>query len=747
MAIRNVFVQSLLAGSALLCVSAALAPAFAQTAPSGSVEEVVVTAEKRSEPLKTTPVAVTAINATALQDTGSVSFRDLTASVPGLQIAGGLGSGYISLRGITTGNDGDSTVGLEIDGIPIGPTAFGAAAGAYMPELDPAVLSRVEVLRGPQGTLYGSSTLGGIVNYVTQRPDLSAVTGSVYAEGTSTKDGGEGGVLRGMISAPIAQDTAAIQLSAFYGDKNGFIDNKLSNRDNINDRRNYGGRAAVLFEPTSQLTIQLSDLYSKLDSVQDLVVYNPATQKPAADDLVNNTSVAPVYDSEFNIASANVDYDLGWSTASALISYQTLNTKNIADFSDATLGQLAEFVLPAVGGVTLPTPGNPAVSVLLDNHKFTSELRLTSSGTGSLSWIVGAFYNNESSTNVQLLSSFDSNNASNPPPLNNLVTYDLITHYKELAGFGDVTYAFTDKFDITAGLRVQDITQDYRQLYNGADADALNAVFTGAGLAATPADSGLSHAKDTVVTYLANARYRFTPDSMVYFRFATGFRPGGPNIIVPGLPKTFAPDTTRDYELGWKTSFLDERGFFDLSVYHIDWNNIQIITFSNGINGLTNGGHAESQGVEVSFNLEPVDGLTLSGSLAYSDAKLTENLPGFLGNEGDPLPMNPKWSGSLSAEYDWQIANGWQAFANASGNYVGERNIGFASSLIYRQYTLPDYTMFNLRGGVKHDNWELALFVRNLTDERAQLGASTLSDTMVAVARPRTIGISLNLQY
>jgi iron complex outermembrane recepter protein len=550
-----------------------------------------------------------------------------------------------------------------------------------------------------------------------------------------------------MISAPIAPDVAAVQLSAFYRDTDGFIDNKLAGRNNINDRRNYGGRTAVLFEPTSQLTIQLSDIYSKLDSVQDLVAYNPVTQKPAAGDLVNNTAVAPVYDSEFNVASANVDYDLGWSTASAIVSYQTLNATNVADFSDATLGQLAEFVLPSVGGVTLPTPGNPAVSVFLDNHKFTSELRLTSSNTGNLSWIVGAFYNDESSTNVQRLGSFDGSNTPNPAPLDNLVTYDLITHYKERAGFGDVTYAFTDQFDITGGLRVQDITQDYRQLYNGADADALNAVFTGAGLAATPADSGLSRAKDTVITYLANARYRFSPNSMVYFRFATGFRPGGPNIIVPGLPKTFAPDTTRDYELGWKSSFLDGRGFLDLSVYHIDWNNIQIITFSNGINGLTNGGHAKSQGVEASFDLKPIDGLTLSGSLAYSDAKLTENLPGFLGNDGDPLPMNPKWSGSLSAEYDWQVANSWQAFANASGTYVDERNIGFASSLIYKQYTLPNYTMFNLRGGVKHDNWELAVFVRNLTDERAQLGASTLSDTMVAVARPRTIGISLNVQY
>ncbi|HEY1706941.1 MAG TPA: TonB-dependent receptor [Rhizomicrobium sp.] len=747
MSIRNVVIPSLLAGSAVFCFASGAALAQTAVSESSPVEVVVVTAEKRSEPLKDTPMAVTAINATALQDMGAVSFRDLTASVPGLQIAGGLGSGYISLRGITTGNDGDSTVGLQIDGVPIGPTAFGAAAGAYMPELDPSVLARVEVLRGPQGTLYGSSTLGGIINYVTQRPDISGLMGSAYAEGTSTKNGGVGGMLRGMFNAPISDDTAAVQLSAFYGDTDGFIDNTAFGRNDINDRRNYGGRAAFLFQLAPKLTVQLADLYAKLSSVQDLVTYNPVTQRPAFGDLVNNDAVAPVYDSKFNVTSANLDYDWGWSTASAIVSYQTLSTTNVADFSDATLGQLAEFVLPLAGGVTLPTPGNPAVSVLLDNHKFTSELRLTSSDVGNLTWIIGAFYNDETSTNIQRLASFDGDNAPNPSPLNDLVTYDLITHYRELAGFGNLTYAISDKFDITGGLRIQDITQDYRQLYGGADADALNAIFVGAGLAATPADSGLSRAQDSVVTYLANARYHFTPDSMIYVRFATGFRPGGPNIIVPGLPKTFDPDTTRDYEIGWKTSFYDGHGFLDLSLYHIDWNNIQIITFSNGINGLTNGGQAESQGVEASVNIEPIDGLTLSGSLAFSDAKLTQNLPGFLGNDGDPLPMNPRWSGSLSAEYAWQVANGWGAFANASGNYAGERNIGFASSLIYKQYTLPDYAVLNLRAGVKHDDWEMAAFVRNLTDERAQLGASTLSDTMVAVARPRTVGISLSVQY
>jgi iron complex outermembrane recepter protein len=753
MAGQNKFLRSLLAGTAALGAQALPGAAYAQSAAAQAqsdrttaIEEIIVTAQKRSERLSDTPMAVTAVTSDALQSSGAVSLRDLTASVPGLQVGAGLGAGSFALRGITTGTDGNSTVGMQIDGVPIGPTAFGATGGIYMPELDPAVLSRVEVLRGPQGTLYGSSTLGGIINYVTRRPSLSAMSGSLYAEGASTNEGDAGSLFRGVLSAPIAADTAAVQLSAFYGDAGGFIDNRALGRDDINSRRSYGGRAAILFKPTPRFTLQLADLYSNLRSVQDAVPYDAATQRPLGGDLVNNNAVAQGYDNEFNIASVNADYDLGWGTASAILSDQTLNAHNDVDFSAAGLASVLEFVLPGLGGAPLATPANTGAIELLKTRKRTAELRLSSNENQQLSWIVGGFYNDESSSHVEHIASFDTHNSPNPG-LGSLLRFDFLSNYTEYAGFGNLTYTLNSRLDLTAGLRVQRIEQDFRELFGGVDAAALNTLFTGLGYLPTPSDSGVTTSGDDVVTYLANARYRFSPTNMVYFRFATGFRPGGPNTLVPGLPRTFDPDTTRDYELGWKTSVFDGRGFVDLSLYHIIWDEIQVLTLSQGINGRTNGGRAKSNGVEGSLRLEPIDGLTLSGTLAYSDAKLSENIPGFLGNKGDRMPMNPQWSGSISGDYEWAAVGGWRPFAGLSANYVGEREAGFASSLAYAPYTLPSYTIVNLRGGVRSDNLELGVFVRNLTDDRAQLGATTITGTTVAVARPRTIGVSLNLHY
>ncbi|ALJ15887.1 hypothetical protein ATM17_24230 [Sphingopyxis macrogoltabida] len=738
-------------GAALAALAAGGA-AWAQDRSAGSAasadddSEIVVTAQKRSEKLSDVPVAVTAVSADQLQAAGAVTLRDLSASAPGLQIAGGIGSGSLTIRGITSGNDGNSTVGLQIDGAPVGPAAFGAAGGSYMPELDPSLLTQVEVLRGPQGTLYGSSTLGGIVNYVLKQPNLGETEGSFFAEGMTTRKGELGGTLRAMVNTPLATDRVALQIGGFGSALGGFVDNVAAGREDFNNRKSYGGRIALAAELTPDLRVTISDLYSRVESKQDLVVYNPATQRPAAGDLVNNDAVLPVYNSKLNMVALNVDADLHWATLSSITSYQNLDSRNLVDFTAARLGAIVVNFLPLYGGVTLPTPANPAVSVELGTDKITQELRLTSPDDGSFKWVVGLFYNHEKSQNAQVVSSYDENGRPRPGNLSPLVRYDLLTHYTEYAGFGNATWSPTPKLDITGGIRVQFIDQDYRQLYSGSDAAALNALFGDFGFSPTPADSGLAKDSDSVVTYLASVRYKFSPRSMVYARFATGFRPGGPNIIVPGLPTTFEPDTTYDYELGVKTSFWEGRGFFDLSLYNIDWKNIQILTIANGINGQTNGGSATSRGVEASLRLEPADGLTLSGSFAYSDAKLNETIPGGLGTKGDPMPMNPKWSGSLSADYEWPMGDA-EGFVGASANFVGKRYSGFQSSLVYAQYVLPSYTLVNLRGGVRVDDWEFSLFVRNLGDERAQLGATTLASNLVAVQRPRTIGAAISKRF
>lgn len=723
-----------------------VAAAEEATQATQDANEIVVTAQKRSEKLADVPVAVTAVSAEQLQASGAIALRDLSASVPGLQIAGGIGSGSPTIRGITSGNDGNSTVGLQINGAPVGPAAFGAAGGSYMPEIDPSLLTQVEVLRGPQGTLYGSSTLGGIVNYILKEPSLNRFEGNLFAEGSLTKGGNPNGTIRASGSTPLIVDKVALQIAAFGSSLGGFVDKPVSSLANFNTRKAYGGRFAIKAQLGSNLEITLYDLYSRIKSKQDLVIYNPTTQQPLTGELENNDAVLPTYNSELNIVGLNVDADLLGAKLSSITSYQTLNSENVVDFGNANLGAIAVNFLPLFGGVSIPNPANPAVAVKLGTDKFTQEVRLASSTEKPLNWVIGFFYNRESSQNAQILASYDQNSRPKSGDLSSLIRYDLLTHYSEYAGFANATYSLTPKLDFTGGIRFQVIDQDYRQLYSGSDAAALNALFGAFGLTPTPNDSGLSKDNNNVITYLANLKYKFSSNVMAYARFATGFRPGGPNIVVPGLPTTFAPDTTYDYELGMKASFFKGKGFVDLNLYNIDWKNIQILTIANGINGQTNGGRANSRGVEVALKLNPINGLSLSGSFAYSDAKLKDTIPGGLGNQGDPMPMNPKYSGSMSVDYEWQMGS-VQAFFGASANFVGDRQSGFKSSVIYAQYTLPSYSLINLRTGVRLADFEFSAFVRNLGDERAQLGATTLASNLVAVQRPRTFGFAIGKAF
>jgi outer membrane receptor protein involved in Fe transport len=733
-------------GAALCSLLAASAARAADGADAATLGELVVTAQKRSDRLSEVPAAVSALSAERLQANGELTIRDITATLPGVQVANGFGSGAFTMRGLTAGNDVNSTVGVQIDGAPIGPAAFGAAAASVLPEIDPSLIARIEVLRGPQGTLYGSSTLGGIVNYVTASPSLSEAGGSLYAEGAFTRHGDASAVVRGTFETPIVYDRIGLSVSGFVNRLGGYIDAPLAGKEDYNHHRSAGGRVALRAQVTPEVDVEISDIHTRLNSNADFATFNAATQRPVAGSLAYNEVVLPKYRNEANIFLAKANYARPWGTISYVASAQSLDTGVIADFGQAGIAGILTGVAPAFGGVALPSRANLGVDSSLTSQKVTQELRIASPDHGPLKWTAGLFYSDEDSKQPQFISSYG-DGGPRPAPLANLIRYDLLTHYQELAAFGNLTYAITDKLDVTGGMRVQRIKQDYRQLYSGTDAVALNGVFQAFGFLPTPSDSGVSKAEDTVKTYLANVRYRVSADNMVYFRYATGFRPGGPNIILPGLPATFGPDTTEDYEVGWKSTILDGRGFLAVDAYQVTWKDMQVLTLVSGINGQINGGRARSQGVEVSGSVKPVSGLSLSGTLAYSRAHLLEDLPTGLGRKGDTMPMNPTWSGSLSGEYEWTVAGDWRAFAGASGRYVGERLFTFASNAVYAQYVLPSYAAFDLRAGLRHERMEFAAFVRNAGDERGQLGALTLSGTQVVMQRPLTVGASVGARF
>ena len=694
--------------------------------------------------MKTVADAIAVLPAQQLETAGVTELRDLNGLVPGLVVSGSNSSGEFVIRGLSTGQDINPLVGYQIDGAPIGAVAFGAATASQMPELDPSDISSIEVLKGPQGTLYGGSTLGGIVQFVTKKPSLDQLDGSFYAEGSGTEHGDGSYVLRGSVSAPIVQDKLGLQLSAYRDDIGGFIDDQKLGQNNFDYHHSYGGRAALLWQVNPDFQIELTDIYSHLKSYNDIVPYNSTTRRPLNGDLSYSEGTLPLDENTFNLVLLNAAYDLHWATLSYIGTYQKFHNVegNAYDFSPLT--SIAETALPLFGGPAIPTDSN--VGVTIDEHtsKWTDELRLASSDTGRLRWLAGLFYNGEQSDAPEVVGIVEPSQSFAAAPLNSLLDYNLITHLTEVAGFGDLTYYILPKLDITGGIRIGHIDQDFRQLSSGSDLMALNTLYTVSSLLPTAADTGLQKESDTFETYLANLRYHVTANSMVYFRFATGFRPGGPNDSVGGIPPTFRPDTTKDYELGWKTSFWRKKGYLDASAYWIDWDSIQILTQFDGLGGETNGGTALSRGIEATLTLTPVAGLTLTGSGAYNDAHLTEAIPGGLGNDGDRLPNAPKWMSSFSASYEWSLGGDWRPYVGAQVRYVGDRNSEFEHSLIYPNYVMPAYVTADLQTGVRCGRYDLQVFARNVSDERAQLGDYYQGVNYVAVSRPRTIGVSLS---
>lgn len=711
------------------------------------LEEIVVTAQKRSELLREVPAAVSVLAADTLEASGAVELRDLNGLVPGLQVGGAAGSGAFVIRGLTTGLDVTPTVAFQIDGAPIGPVATGASGGSRLPTLDPSLISRIEVLKGPQGTLYGGNTLGGIVNFVTRPPDLEHFVGSIYAEGNDIANGGGGWIGRGLLSAPLISDHLAVQASAFANRVGGYIDSRATGESDFNTEDLYGGRLAFLWQVNGDFQIELAHLYSNQESYVPHVLYDPDTGKPLNGDLHYDLHVYPNYDSKLNVTSLNASYKLGFGTLSYVGTYQTLTTESSLDASANSLAAILGGYAPLFGGVPIPADANLGARYWTDTKKTTQELRLASPDSGSFRWLLGVFYNDENTDFPERIAAFDDSQNLEPDPLGNLLAYELFADLREVAGFADLTYYILPELDVTGGIRVGHLSQDYRQLYGGADADAVNAIFALFGYLPTPADTGVTSATETYDTYLASIRYHISEQNLVYARFATGFRPGGPNVTVPGIPATFESDSTKNYEVGWKISLWNDRAYLDWNAYYIDWQNIQILTQSQGIGGMANGEGASARGSEAAFNIIPVVGLTMTVSLAYNNAHLDDDIPGGLGNKGDRLPYAPEWSGLAALEYVHKAFGDWDGSFRAQARYVGSRYSAPPSSTVYPPYEMPSYVIVDLNASLQKGPFEFLVFARNVGDERAQLGEAFSGNTLVAVAQPRTLGVGVRYKW
>jgi iron complex outermembrane receptor protein len=716
--------------------------AAAQDSAVTGLSEITVTAEKRSERLQDVPVPVTAISAESLLDSNQLRLQDYYSSVPGLTVAPTIQSAQvISIRGITTGASaagGSPTVGVLVDDAPYGASQNNGNAGLVVPDIDPGDLARVEVLRGPQGTLYGAGSMGGLLKFVTADPSTDALSGRIRVGTSSVYNGAELGYnFRGSVNIPLS-DTIAVRASGFTRQDPGYIDNPVLHINGINEEHTSGGRLSALWRPSDALSLKLSALYQQTKGDGSGVVDLPTAGFPQTTGLgdlqQNDLRGTGGYDRTIRAYAATLTAKLGIVDLTAISGYSINTYSDSFDYTyllgDYTHGQF---------GVA----GSPVLNHS-NTNKFTQEVRFSIPIGQNLEWLFGAFYTHERSAFEQNLLAEDPATGATAGSW----LYDSFpTTYSEYAAFTDLTVHITDRFDVQFGGRESEIRQNFRQTFIG----PYDPFFLGTD---SPVISPEVDSKDSAFTYLVTPRFRLSPDFMVYARLASGYRPGGPNTGA-GVPRQFNPDTTENYEIGIKNEMLDHTLSLDASLYYIDWKHIQLglTDPTTGVSYIANASQAKSQGLELSINSRPLTGLAINAWIVWSDAVLTRTFPaasvlaGVYGVSGDRLPDSSRFSGNLSVQQDFRITSRTTGFVEGAMSYVGQRLDAFTGSA--QRQNLPAYVKTDLRAGAKYDDWALNLFVNNVANRRGIIdgGLGNIPPYGLYYIQPRTVGLSITRTF
>jgi iron complex outermembrane receptor protein len=691
-----------------------------------TLEEVVVTAQKRTENVKDVPAAITVLSARRLETLGASQLDDYAGYVPGMVVnnQGTPGQNRIIIRGIAAAT-GSATVGAYIDDSPLG-SSSGSALGSLMGlDVNPYDLERVEILRGPQGTLYGASTMGGLLKYVTRAPDLYRYEGRVGAEVSSIHGADDlGWALRAGGNAPLVEGKLAVRASVFRQDTPGYIDNADSGVQDENAVRQTGARIAVLWKPVDDLSIRLAAMRQDIETDGQAEVLFDLNLKPLLGDLTSSHPLPQGFDQQLGFYTATLQWDFGWADLTSASSYSRYDSVISLDISE-TYGPL----LPLFGG------SGPGYADLISDpkvKKYTQEFRLASKSGGRFEWLVGAFYTDEAADYSQVGHAYGLD-FEPMAGLETLFSGTLDTRYREFAAFGNVTYRFTDQFDITAGLRWASNKQRVRTITDGV-------LFGGV------REETVRNSSDEVVTYNVSPRFFVSKDTMVYGRVASSYRPGGPNAAFPGVPGQYDADTLVNYELGVKSTFLAGKASIDAALFRIDWKDMQaFMSTGGGIAFIGNAGAARSQGVEIATLFAPVRGLTVGLNLAYTDAQVTEDVASLGAQAGDRIPWIPEWSGSATLNYEFPINATLTGRFGGGFRYGGERVTNYPGAL---GLPVEHSGMVDANASISTDRWELRLYAKNLSDERVlSVGAPRGLGFVGTVNQPRTIGLVLEARF
>jgi iron complex outermembrane receptor protein len=754
MPIRHFVVKVATAG---FLISSAVA--WADSTQPGALDEIIVTASKRDEKLHDVAMSVTALGADELTLRQATGFLDWAAQVPGLSLqTSDPAFSRLILRGQNVGSVG-ATIATTVDDIPFFMSGAQADGAFFSANVDTYDLQRIEVLRGPQGTLYGAAAEGGIIKYVTNLPNLNKFEGAVSVGGETVDGGSNAGNVKGMINVPFWDNKAALRVSAVESGIPGWIDNPQLGASNINSGSSYSIRASLLVQPVSDFTARVTVFEQHLRVTGDQFVEAVGSANPAAPpanqfaqvgNFVNNTALPYEEDNELKYAAVNLAYDFHWATLMYAGSYGRFNLHFSQDESNANLAPgftYGDFISGLYGQPAL-MQGNQVEYV----HKFNQELRLTSDPGNTIfgqgfDWQVGGYFTHEQTTLTQPYQALDATDPATvlSPALGGAI---IPGDYLERSFFADVTYHFNTAFDLELGGRNTDVKQN-------SQVNTFCCILYGPSNTNFPAQ----YTAQNDTTWSVAPRWHVNEDTLAYVRVATGFRPGGPNLPTPTLPNppSFKSDSTKNYEIGFRTDLFDKTFSIDMAVFYIDWKDLQILSIVQtpagpvGING--NSSSATSKGVEWNFSWRPISGLSVGLLGSYTDAYLTADAPGLGAFSGEKLPYVPNVSSTLNVDYKWPAFADWSAYVGGSESYTGTRYTGFSPSVtvIEPHVKLPVYNTLQLHLGLDNGHYNAELYGNNLnnskgiTDYNNSGGANQTG--LVAFIQPRTIGIEVGYKF
>lgn len=723
-----------------------LQSAFAQDSSDASasdefiLEEIIVTAARREQSLQDVPAAVTALKPGDFALKGMRKIGDIFNYATGVQYRdnGAKGAGTISARGVPQ-TSSIPVFGIYLDDTPVSTNSSFSSGSSLVFDGMLMDIERAEVIKGPQGTLYGATSVGGMMRYISREPAMEEFRASAGVDLSKTDGGDWSKVVNGRISVPVVKDKLGVTLSGFFEDTGGYVDylngaTGAVEDKNIDDSEVLGYAADILFRPSEALDIRLKYMKQETDFATTSTVQ--LADALGDDALVGDfTTIDPAGDFwlDFEIMSGTLNYDLGWGTLSSTSSHVEYELGAVSDQTFALAG-LVDFFDGRAPGTTTAVLVNQAAG----SKKFVQEIRLTSERMGNFEWLAGLYYADEETSNIQ---------SAQATPAFNVYAITFPSDYSEHAAFGDVTYYFNENFDVTAGMR---LSKNKIQ---------LSYVTSGALLGA--ADLEGDTIKDTVGTYLFSARYRPSENLSLYARVASGYRPASANIpiIDPVTGNDIADpvvsaDNSWSYEIGAKGSTENKRLSYDVALWKIDWANFQAFTVFNGVR--TGGNAADglsAYGLEGSFTFRPTTSLSLTTNITYSNSTLNADEAGFGGVEGEQIPDLPKWAGSLQGNYMFNVSDSWDAALNGGLRYTGSAMSSYGNSQSILPVEVGGRVLADMNLSVSNGTVTFGLYATNLFNKRAlvnredSLLSSGATISSGVFERPRTIGANIKVDF